>query len=126
LGVLDVPIGFSADTWNYKEGIVTTLSYKDGSSIVLQRGLMYRIPMFQDPEDVVDSSIEGNERTMRKGHYKRGNKRWGEINYRILPRANSRTSSSIGGFPLNLGYAHVLPKREPAFSKAIASFRPAG
>jgi hypothetical protein len=38
------------EVYDYREGIVTTLRYQDGASIVLQTGGMYRLRMFQDPE----------------------------------------------------------------------------
>jgi len=69
LGTLDVPPGFTADTENYKEGIVTRLCHPDGSCFVLQRGFMYRIPMFQDPEQILDSSEKMSGKTVRRGHY---------------------------------------------------------
>src|SRR5580698_3978505 len=81
LGTLDVPSGFTADTENYREGIVTRLRYPDGSCLVLQRGFMYRIPMFQDPEHISDFSKKLIDKTVRRGHYDHKPEVWGEDDY---------------------------------------------
>lgn len=81
LGSLEVPTGYTAETENYLEGIVTRLSYPDGSSLVLQKGGLYRIPMFQDPEHVLDSSKPEEARTVRRGHYRGRSRCWGEIDF---------------------------------------------
>jgi len=52
LGVvrLQVPSGFKIESHNYKEGILTTLSYADGSRLLLDPGGMYPIShLFHDP-----------------------------------------------------------------------------
>ena len=84
VGTLKVPRGFKEETRNYTEGTVTRLCYSDGSCFVLQRGGMYRVPMFQDPEHIVDFSKDSPERTIRRGHYKGKSEMWGEINYKHL------------------------------------------
>jgi hypothetical protein len=107
-GTLDVPSGFTADTENYTEGIVTRLHYADGSCIVLQRGFMYRIPMFQDPEHILDSSRRINKKAVRRGHYANKPEVWGEDDFGLL----------------NLGFAHVPRIRRREFASAIESFLP--
>jgi len=79
LGTLAVPRGFTAETENYREGIVTRLRYPDGSCFVLQRGFMYRIPLFQDPEHILDSSEKISGKTVRRGHYSDKPEVWGEV-----------------------------------------------
>ena len=69
-GTLEVPRGYLAETQNYTEGVVTRLCYPDQSCFVLQRGFMYRIPMFQDLDDIMDFSKKSKEKTIRRGHYK--------------------------------------------------------
>jgi hypothetical protein len=121
LGEIDVPAGFSADTWNYREGIVTTLKYADGSSIVLQKGFMYRIPMFQDAEDVLDSTEQQTARTMRRGHYKGKTNRWGEVDYKSPVKTSQ--PGFLGAVGPNLGYANVPRKKAKEFADALESFR---
>jgi hypothetical protein len=122
LGELEVPSGFTADTWNYKEGILTTLKYRDGSSIVLQKGFMYRIPMFQDSEYILDTSEKESDKTVRRGHYKGKAEVWGEVDYRSPMKAPD--PSILGAVGPNLGYEHVPRKLEREFASALLSFRP--
>lgn len=121
LGFLDVPRGFTSDTDNYREGIVTTLHYPDGSSIILQRGFMYRIPLFQDEKDVLDSSAVKSGTTVRRGHYKGKRECWGEIDYK--PPVKTVEKAFLGIIGPNLGYAHVPRKRADEFFRALESFR---
>jgi hypothetical protein len=121
LGEIDVPAGFTADTWNYTEGIVTTLKYADGSSILLQKGFMYRIPMFQDAEDILDSTKEQATKTIRRGHYKGKTDRWGEVDYKSPVKTVQ--PGFFGAVAPNLGYAHVPRKKAKEFADALLSFR---
>lgn len=43
-----VPDGFKAKNWNYVEGVVTMLTYPDGSQIILQQGFMMRSRFFKN------------------------------------------------------------------------------
>jgi hypothetical protein len=122
LGELDVPSGFTADTWNYREGILTTLKYRDGSSIVLQKGFMYRIPMFQDPEYILDSSEKDSTKIVRKGHHKGKTEVWSEVDY--LSPMKTPDRSILGAVGPNLGYEHVPRKLGKEFAGALLSFRP--
>jgi hypothetical protein len=123
LGTLDVPRGFTADTENYREGIVTRLRYRDGSCFVLQRGFMYRIPLFQDPEHILDSSEKMSSKTVRRGHYSDKSEVWGEVDY--APRKSVHPGASL--FEIvspNLGYEHVPVGLGKDFARAIDSFVP--
>ncbi len=124
LGEIDVPAGFTPDTWNYREGILTTLKYRDGSSIVLQKGFMYRIPMFQDPEYVLDSSETDATKTVRKGHYNGKTKVWGEVDYQSPLKTPHSDKSILGAVGPNLGYEHVPRRLAKEFAGALQSFRP--
>jgi len=120
LGTLDVPSGFTADTENYREGIVTRLRYADGSCVLLQRGFMYRIPMFQDPEDILDSSKKLNDKTARRGHYSHEPEVWGEDDY--APSRPTHEGSLLETISPNLGFEHVPRGRGKEFARAIESF----
>jgi protein TonB len=128
IGLLTVPPEFSADTYNYKEGIVTTLHYSDGSKILLQSGGMYRIPMFQGPDFQLDSSTESPTKTIRVGRIKDSALCWREDNFKMGP-VNGRAFPAL--FPPNIGYVGVPPERRAEFDRALDSFslatdRPAG
>ena len=121
LGTLRVPTGFRAETENYREGIVTRLRYPDGSYLMFQKGGMYRVPMFQDPQDILDFSKVEDATTIRRGHY-RGGRCWGEVNYSPV-NAGASGKSFLSLFPPNLGYANVPCKRADEFFEALRSFR---
>ena len=123
-GTLQVPSGFTDETENYREGIVTRLRYPDGSIFILQRGGMYRVPMFQDPDHLVDFSRKISNQTIRKGHYKGQSDVWGEVNYNPQINSNHHPTSLLEIFGPNIGYEHVPRKRAKEFARALESFRP--
>jgi hypothetical protein len=82
IGRLNVPAGFKLENYDYREGIVTTLHYADGSRITLQSGGMFRIPLFQGPEYVLISSTDLDEKIVRSGRSANGELCWREDNYR--------------------------------------------
>jgi hypothetical protein len=123
-GTLQVPSGFTDETQNYTEGIVIRLHYPDGSCFLFQRGGMYRVPMFQDPEHIVDFSRKVSERTIRRGHYKGRSEVWGEVNYNLQIKSNYPLTSLFELFGPNIGYEHVPGKRAQEFARALESFRP--
>jgi len=121
-GSLAVPSDFTADTENYREGIVTRLHYRDGSCIVLQSGFLYRIPMFQDPEHILDSSKKLIAKTVRRGHYDHKTEVWGEDDY--APRKPTHQGSLLETISPNLGFEHVPRGRGREFARALESFVP--
>jgi hypothetical protein len=121
LGALEVPTGFTAETENYREGIVTRLRYKDGSCLVLQRGFMYRIPMFQDREHIQDSSQKMSTKTVRRGHYAGRAEVWAEVDYAARKPVHPGASVLELVSP-NIGYEHVPHGRRTDFAKALESF----
>src|SRR5215472_12047748 len=82
VGRLNVPTGFVVETYDYREGIVTTLRYSDGAYVVLQAGGMYRIPLFQDKENKLISSRELSMRTIRVGQFTSTELWWREDDYK--------------------------------------------
>ena len=92
IGRLSVPKGPAVEVYDYREGIVTTLRYQDGASIVLQVGGMYRLPLFQDPEYKLVSSTESDAKTVRIGRSEGGELNWREDNYKSKKLPNTRLS----------------------------------
>lgn len=81
---------------------------------------MYRVPLFQDPEHVLDSSRESTDRTIRRGHYKGTSDVWGEDDYK--PRAyHPPLNGIIEALMPNLGYEHVPAERQAEFEEALRS-----
>jgi hypothetical protein len=120
LGTLDVAPGFTADSENYREGIVTRLRYPDGSCFVLQSGFMYRIPLFQGPKHILDSSEKMSGRTVRRGHYPDRSEVWGEVGYE--PRKSVRPAGSrFEIVSRNLGCEHVPVGRGKDFARTLDS-----
>jgi hypothetical protein len=121
LGSFYVPTGFTAETENYREGIVTRLRYADGSCLVFQRGFMYRIPMFQDPEHVLDHSEKLDAETVRSGHYANKAEVWGEVDY-AQRRPTQPNASLFDTLAPNLGYEKVPRRRRKEFAKALETY----
>src|SRR5271166_3730008 len=117
-GTIEVPTGFTPETENYREGIVTRLRYHDGSCFVLQRGFMYRIPMFQNPEHILDASRKLSIKTVRRGHYAGKAEVWGEVDYAPRKPADAGASMFERVSP-NIGYEHVPNGRGKEFAKAL-------
>jgi hypothetical protein len=127
IGRLTVPAGFVVDTYNYREGIVTTLRYDDGAYLVLQSGFMYRVPMFQDPDHKLGSSTELEAKTIRVGQLAGSTLCWREDNFkhkkiRRKTVVNGKTVSLFMVIPPNIGYARVAQGRRADFDRALDSF----
>ena len=121
IGRLKVPAGFRLELYSYREGILTTLRYPSGAHIVLRCGGMYRIPMFQNGEHVLNSSTESDRKTVRRGQFAVSGLLWREDNY----EAAHRDGSSAGVpqvFPPNLAYANVPPGQRAELDSALDSF----
>src|SRR5579883_733976 len=69
-GTMKAPLGYTAETVNYKEGIVTRLRYKDGSEIVLQRGGLFQVPMLNGDGFEVTKTVESEIKKIRRGNSK--------------------------------------------------------
>jgi hypothetical protein len=121
IGRLTVPKGFRVETYDYREGIVTTLRYGDASFIVLQAGGMYRIPLFQDKEHILISSKEEDVKTVRIGRFVDTNLWWREDDYK-RGKLSARTVGVLGLFPPNIGYGKVSPTRRAEFDQSLDSF----
>jgi hypothetical protein len=123
IGRLSVPAGFTAETYNYREGIVTTLCYTDGASIILQVGGMYRLPLFQGPDYKLVSSTELPGKRIRVGYIAGATLLWREDNF----KPEKRSGNTVGiesVFPPNVGYARVPQARRAEFDYALDSFVP--
>ena len=121
IGRLNVPAGFRVENYNYREGIVTTLVYQDGSQITLQSGGMYSLPLFQGAEYLLISSTELDGKTVRIGRSAKGDTCWREDEYRPK-KANTKRISLLALFPPNVGYSGVLTMRRSVFDRALDSF----
>lgn len=121
IGRLDVPPGFKAETYDYREGVVTTLRYEDGASITLQSGGMFRIPLFQGSRYVLVSSTDLDTKTVRSGRSAKGNLYWREDNY-IPKKISGPRISPLALVPPNLGYSEVSALRRSEFDHALDSF----
>ena len=121
LGSMQAPPGYSSETDNYVEGIVTTLHYRDGSYIIMQAGLMYRVPLFQNPENKLVASVDSAAKMIRVGEYTTSKRFWREDNYK--PR--KAVGTAVHFFSIiapNVGYANVPLEKRNEFDKALDSF----
>jgi len=121
MGHLNVPAGFKVENYNYREGIVTTLVYQDGSRITLQSGGMYSLPLFQGAEYILISSTELDGKTVRVGRSANGETWWREDEY-SPKKANTKRISLLALFPPNVGYSGVPTMRRSVFDRALDSF----
>src|SRR5690348_12139279 len=117
-GSLRVPTGFSSETSNYKEGIITTLSYRDGSRIILQYGGMIRIPLLQEGH-FVEKTTDTTNRVTRKGRNSHADTCWREDGFK---RKTGRNATWLDLFPPNIAYDHVPDLRRREFDSALDSF----
>jgi hypothetical protein len=121
IGRLNVPAGFKIETYDYREGIVTTLRYNDGANITLQSGGMYQIPLFQGPGYDLISSKDMDAKTVRSGRFAKGDLYWREDNYK-LRKITGKRISMLALFPPNLDYSQVPTARRSEFDRALDSF----
>jgi hypothetical protein len=122
IGRLSVPRRPAVEVYDYREGIVTTLRYHDGASIVLQAGGMYRVPLFQGPEYKLLSSTESDTKTVRIG--RSGSElhlHWREDNYKPKKVTDARFSYLAIWAP-NIGYSNARSERQVEFDNALNSF----
>ena len=121
IGRLAVPAGFKVENYDYREGIVTTLVYQDGSRITLQSGGMYGLPLFKGAEYTLISTEELPAKTVRVGRAANGTTCWRDDHYRPKT-ANGERISLLALFPPNVGYSRVPHVRRSDFDRALDSF----
>jgi hypothetical protein len=121
IGRLSVPAGFKIEIHDYREGVVTTLRYEDGSRITLQSGGMFRLPLFQGEEYALISSTDLDSKTVRVGRSTSGGLCWREDNYKPK-KATGKHISMLALFPPNVGYSKVQSARRSEFDHALDSF----
>jgi hypothetical protein len=118
---LNVPAGFKVENYNYREGLVTTLAYQDGSRITLQSGGMYSLPLFHDAEYILISSTESDAKIVRVGRSANGDSCWREDNYRPKKAIDPRISL-LALFPPNVGCSGVQTPRRSVFDRVLDPF----
>jgi hypothetical protein len=121
IGHLTVPAGFVIEAYDYREGIVTRLHYKDGAYIILQSGGMYRVPLFQDPDQKLLSSAESAAKTIRVGQFVGSTLCWREDNFK-RKKVSGATVTLSNLLPPNVGYTKVPQARRAEFDRALDSF----
>jgi hypothetical protein len=105
-----VPAGYKEETNSYAEGVFTTLSYPDGSYIVLQIGGMTKVPLFTEPKHRVFERRVFSDRIVRGGTIQNTDLRWREENSQaVFP-------------PTNIGFANVPKDRLKVFERSLRSF----
>jgi hypothetical protein len=111
LGMIKVPVGYKEETLSYTEGVKTTLTYHDGSYIVLHVGGMIKLPFFEGPKYPVTKWRRERHRIVRSGKMLDQELFWSE-------------ESSVGVWPpTNIGFSNVPKNRVKIFEKALTSFR---
>lgn len=121
IGQLNVPAGFKVENYDYREGIITTLLYEDGSRVTLQSGGMFRLPLFQGDGYSLISSTDLGGKTVRIGRSANGESCWREDNYKPK-KVTGKRISLLGLFPPNVGYSMVPAARRSEFDHALDSF----
>ena len=118
---MNVPAGFKVENYNYREGLVTTLAYQDGSRITLQSGGMYSLPLYHDAEYILISSTESDAKIVRVGRSANGDSCWREDNYRPKKAIDPRISL-LALFPPNVGCSGVQTPRRSVFDRVLDPF----
>jgi hypothetical protein len=121
IGRLSIPKGFSVELYDYREGTVTTLRYRNGAHIVLQVGGMYSLPLYQGPEYKLISLREEESKTTRLGRFADSELRWREDDYKAK-KVEGRQFSLLAIWAPNIGYAKVTHDQQAEFDKALDSF----
>jgi hypothetical protein len=120
--MIGVPPGYSAETNNYREGIVTRLKYPDSSCIVLQHGGMYTVPMLYQIQYVVASKENRDDRTVRIGSIDKTDRFWREDNLKPRIAQGDQTVSFFDVFPPNIAYEQVSRGKVDLFNQSLDSF----
>lgn len=110
IATIQVPAGYKEETYSYVEGVRTTLTYPDGSYIILHVGGMIKLPFFTEPEHVVSKRQNLPNRIVRYGKVHNTNLLWREEN-------------SVGVWPpTNIGFTNVPKERRALFVRALRTF----
>lgn len=110
LATIQVPAGYKEETKSYVEGVQTTLSYPDGSYIVLHVGGMIKLRLFTAPKHQVCESQSLTSRVIKSGRVQNAELFWREENSQgVWP-------------PTNIGFTNVPKKRLKLFEKSLKSF----
>ena len=110
IATIRVPAGYKEKTNSYAEGVFTTLTYPDGSYIVLQIGGMMKLPLFTEPRHHVFQRQVLSDRVVRGGTVQNTELRWREENSQaVFP-------------PTNIGFANVPKDRLKIFERSLRSF----
>lgn len=125
-GTIKVPAGYRSDeTKFYGHGIVTTIKYSNGSTIILQTGRSYQVPMFQEEEYVVADTEDRAGRKIRRGGLKGTDLFWREDNLQHDRPLISPDGSQInlGGYGLpNIAFDKVPGDKVELFNKSLDTF----
>jgi hypothetical protein len=121
-GTIRVPPGYSAETYNYREGIVTHLRYPDSSCIILQHGGMYTVPMLYQAQYVVANKENRDDRMLRIGSIGRTDRFWREDNLKPRKAQGDQLVSFFDVFPPNIAYEQVPKGRIDLFNQSLDSF----
>jgi len=121
LGTIKIPRGYRHDeTENYVEGIVTHIRYGDGSTIILQKGGMYLVPMLQAPEYMLNKTEAQSDRKIRRGKIKVEGEEmiWREDNFTRVESPKNFWEM----FPPNIAFDKVPKDRVKLFNESLDSF----
>ena len=111
-GRLRAPAGYTVETRNYTEGVITHLRYPDGSFILLHWGGMIKLPLLDAPEYVLSSAQTRAGRRVRIGVSENADRHLRED---ALPPGQDV-------FPLNIAYGQVPAERLRLFNAALDSY----
>jgi hypothetical protein len=110
IATIRVPAGYKEETRSYVEGVLTTLTYPDGSYIVLHIGGMMKLPLFSEPTHRVSEEQVMANRIVRSGTVQNTNLFWREENSQaVFP-------------PINIGFTNVPKGRLKLFEKSLQTF----
>jgi len=106
---IHVPEGFKEDHWFYGEGVVTTLSYSDGSYIVLHFGLTMSLPLLKPPTHELEEEKKLEDSKIRHGKIQGTDLYWREVHF------NSKA--------INIAFSEVPKEHIDLFNQALDSFQ---
>lgn len=115
VGSIEVPKRFKQDYYNYREGHIYTLKYKDKSFIQLHWGGMMRLPLLQETEGfIIEKTQNFDDKIVRCGKRKDKKLYWCEVNFK-------RKQDMV--FPPNIAFVDVKKEKLELFMEALKSFK---